>query len=697
LPDKFKYRAFLSYSHHDKKWADWIHGELERFHVPSHLRRLKDDGRAPPKHLKPVFRDSEDLSGSPNLPDVIHSALDDSEAMIVICSPAAVASRWVNIEIQTFQRLGRGHRIFALIVDGLPFAGDSSECLPNALRHPVDKNNDPVPDPPEPLAADLRTGKRAQEHAKIMLIAGLLDVPLDELVQRDLRRRMRALLIATSVSMAITISMAGLMVYAFVVKKESEQRREVAENLIGFMLGDLRDDLHAIGRIDLYGTVTEKAMEYFRTLDANDAQDEILAQRSEALRQLGESHLDQGDIKGAEDAFSEALEISKRLAINNPSRLDWNLALAESHFWVGFLHWQRGELKQASQEFAQQLSIVDALALAEPDNPERLSQSGYAWTNYGRVLELTGKYQQALQAYQKVETIFNNLLTMQPNDTDTRLEVGFAQNNIGKLELVLGRLLQAELHFKADLDIKQTMAIEFPDHNFRRKYLADSHYWYGMGLLATGKITAARKTNLAALKILDDLLGIEPSTTSWRDRRANVHLQLAIICRTLKDLNCATDSVNQSQQDISRLLEINSENVGWRRTQTAIWLESAWQNALHGNTSQALDLAEKSLTEASALTALAPEDHETRKIEIQAQLAVGEFKQVAGLHLTEFWQSLLDALQAYFKDSQDPEILDIQARLLVHLGQLQDARKLQESLQNMNYQSTYAWQYPIPD
>ena len=33
----FAYRAFISYSHADKAWADWLHKALDMYRVPSRL------------------------------------------------------------------------------------------------------------------------------------------------------------------------------------------------------------------------------------------------------------------------------------------------------------------------------------------------------------------------------------------------------------------------------------------------------------------------------------------------------------------------------------------------------------------------------------------------------------------------------------------------------------------------------------
>jgi hypothetical protein len=78
------------------------------------------------------------LSGGTRLWAV--DALRASACQIVICSPRAAMSRWTNEEILAFKRLGKAHRIFALIIDGEPGASENPEtadleCFPPALIH----------------------------------------------------------------------------------------------------------------------------------------------------------------------------------------------------------------------------------------------------------------------------------------------------------------------------------------------------------------------------------------------------------------------------------------------------------------------------------------------------------------------------------------------------------------------------------
>lgn len=177
-----------------------------------------------PARIAPVFRDREELPTATDLGHVVNAALERSDALIVICSPSAAQSRWVNEEIRMFQRLGRDQRIFCLIVAGAPEAVDAEQCFPSTLR------TAPIDGPSfEPMAADIRPGKDRPNLALVKIIAGLLGVSLDELVRRELQRRNRRLVGIAAVSitgMSIAIVLAA---FALIARNGEQQQRARAE------------------------------------------------------------------------------------------------------------------------------------------------------------------------------------------------------------------------------------------------------------------------------------------------------------------------------------------------------------------------------------------------------------------------------------------------------------------------------------
>ena len=54
----------------------------------------------------------------------IRQALENSDLLVVLCSPRAVESRFVADEIRYFKELRKANRILALMIDGEPNAAD---------------------------------------------------------------------------------------------------------------------------------------------------------------------------------------------------------------------------------------------------------------------------------------------------------------------------------------------------------------------------------------------------------------------------------------------------------------------------------------------------------------------------------------------------------------------------------------------
>ncbi|MGL4541633.1 MAG: toll/interleukin-1 receptor domain-containing protein, partial [Polymorphobacter sp.] len=220
-----RYAAFISYNQRDRPAALWLHRALETYRIPKRLH-----GHAGPfgvlgARLPPVFLDREELAASSDLAQSVLEALQRADSLIVVCSPNAVQSRWVNEEIRAFTALGRRDRIQCLIIAGianasrLPWHDPADECLPPALFE-----NGAA----EPLAADLRRGKDGKTSAKLKLIAGITGLRYDDLRQRDHARHVRRLAIAATALGIGFVLMAALAVFALLARAEAVAQRDIA-------------------------------------------------------------------------------------------------------------------------------------------------------------------------------------------------------------------------------------------------------------------------------------------------------------------------------------------------------------------------------------------------------------------------------------------------------------------------------------
>nr|WP_293381040.1 toll/interleukin-1 receptor domain-containing protein [Phenylobacterium sp.] len=230
----------MSYSHADAATVRWLHRALESYRLPRKLvGQLTPLGPAP-RRLTPIFRDRDELPASGDLGSELRAALARSIRLVVVCSPAAACSPWVNEEIITFKRLHGEGGVLALIAAGEPGASakgrEDEECFPPALRR-IGPDGRLTDEDAHPIAADLRRQGDGRRAALLKLVAGLSGVRFDDLAQREAQRRLRSLTVLAAASAAGMALTGGLAVYANERRIEAEHETAAAKAAADFLVG----------------------------------------------------------------------------------------------------------------------------------------------------------------------------------------------------------------------------------------------------------------------------------------------------------------------------------------------------------------------------------------------------------------------------------------------------------------------------
>ena len=219
----------------------------------------------------------------------------------------------------------------------------------------------------------------------LKIVAGMLGVGLDELVQREGSAAPAAadVRLAAASLAGHAGHQSGLPFTAIESRDAARDQRREAEGLIGFMLGDLRAKLEPIGRLDALDSVGARALAYYEKQDKTDLSDDALAQRSKALTLMGEIAESRGDLDGALRRYREAMagtaEALRRLP-NDPQRL---FDHAQNVYWVGSIAMQRDQTAEAEQQFREYQRLAARMIAADPDNPKWQLEGVYAASNLG--------------------------------------------------------------------------------------------------------------------------------------------------------------------------------------------------------------------------------------------------------------------------------------------------------------------------
>jgi tetratricopeptide (TPR) repeat protein len=514
----YRYWAFISYSSKDKKWGRWLHRAIETYRIPTGLveHQQTPTGYPAPKRFYPLFRDRDELAASSDLGTEIEKALRASHYLIVVCSPFAAQSKWVNREIETFQSFART-RILAVIVDSEPHAAGARELFPPSLRQC------------EPIAADARPGGDGKTNAKLKLVAGMLGVSFDSLKQRDTHRRIRYLQKLFALAVMAALSLAGLAAYAFQQRDKALSARWQAESVLQFLVYDMRDELEKVGRLELVAKIQKRVDEYHRQLGTEESQPVTLRNRAVALDNAGTLAADRGDLTGAVASYWKALGIVENLARQEPGNADRQSDLSISYDRLGSAQRLQGESAGALISYRKALGIAENLARHEPGNTQLQHGLGSIYENLGDVQSDQGDVAGALISYRKALGIAENLARQEPANADRQIGLSDSHERLGLALREQGDLIGALTSCGQAVEICERLAKEATDNTYWQNKLSGSYWVFGDMQRARGDLAGALNSYQRALGIAKKLTQQDPGNANWeRD--------LSIIYERLGDL-----------------------------------------------------------------------------------------------------------------------------------------------------------------
>jgi hypothetical protein len=505
-----RYWAFVSYSHKDAAFGRRLHRRLESYVVPPRLvGRATAEGPVP-RRIAPIFRDREEFAAATNLSAEVRAALQASRSLVVVCSPAAAASQWVTREVELFRSLHPDRPVLAAIRDGEP-----AFSFPQALRR-----NAQGEEIVEPLAADFRKGRDGAELGVLKLVAGILGLGLDELVQRDAQRRTRRVTAVTAGALVGMLAMGLLTIFAFYERHEARQQRSGAEGLTQFMLTDLRDKLSEVGRLDVLSAVNARALKYYDDQGMTSLPTQSLERRAQILDYIGSDQIDRNHFDKAQTVIHEAYDTTSQLLSAAPNDPDRIYQQAQSDYWTGYFYFQSNRYPTAKYFFEAYKRLADRLTQIEPRNARFLREVAYAEGDICSAdlrppIDAKGALSECLDALHKMQLVAHDAQGLYgvAADIENRhswLVSAYLENRDRKDAWAEGQV--------QDRQLQSMMKVDPENLKLRSKWIALQRLLAWMES-KDGNIQGALARLGTAASVSDQLVAFDPSNQTWAQQR----------------------------------------------------------------------------------------------------------------------------------------------------------------------------------
>lgn len=507
-----RYRAFISYSHADAKFAGWLHRRLEGWRLPDRSR------------LAPIFIDRAELAAGADLSAQVRTALGESAALVVVASPRSRASRWVRQEIALFRELHPTAPVLAALIEGEPDSAFPEElCEQRGQRV-------------EPLAADFRDGQDGRRLALIKIVAGLTGLPLDRLVQRDAQARQRRVMAITAGVFILSLVLAALLVFALRARAEAERQRAEAEGLVEFMLTDLRDKLKGVGRLDVMDAVNERAMSHYAGVDLARLPSDEALRRARLLQSMGADDLDRAGVdpdkaairRRAEQELGEAWRLTGALLNESPGEPERIFAHAQSEFYLGLIAFTppaggQRDIAKSRQHWEGYLRLAQQLVRGDPANQQWIREVGFAQGSLCSLgLQANANPDGTLKACNAASASMDSIYRTSPDALLPGIELANRLGWEADAALAAGQADQAVALRRRQVSIASQLARAFSRDARALKAEMLAQLGAARLLQKLGKPQEAVIAADRALQLINTLSDRDPANADWQARKRQV-------------------------------------------------------------------------------------------------------------------------------------------------------------------------------
>jgi tetratricopeptide (TPR) repeat protein len=368
------YDAFISYSHaRDKAVASALQSVIQKVGKPWYRRRASR-----------VFRDDTSLSATPHLWPSIEKALGQSRFLILLASPEAAASHWVQQEVAFWLEKKSPETLLIALTSGKlawdraegDFCWSETTPLPAVLRGRFKD---------EPRWIDLTTCRTAtvRDPGLIALAvdfaSAIRGVPKEDLLSEEVRQQRKALTLAWSAAGSLLV-LAGLAIWfgveatrqtriAEAQRDRAERSLSAATNTANGLVFDFAQRFADTTGVpaSLVKDILERSLKLQDQLfAAGETNDDLLASRSIALNETAYTLLVVGETPAAVAAAEKSLAIMRDLVRSDPRNGRWQTELVVNLNRIADVKLEAGDQAAATAALDEAITIARARVAAFP-------------------------------------------------------------------------------------------------------------------------------------------------------------------------------------------------------------------------------------------------------------------------------------------------------------------------------------------
>ncbi len=333
-------------------------------------------------------------------------------------------------------------------------------------------------------------------------------------------RRHRLAVAASALGVLALVGLTGFSLLearrAERAEMQADQRRQQADDLLAYMLGDFADKLRPIGRLELLDSIGGRALNHLAAEHPALAGERL--NRARALTVIGEVRVTRREL----DTALQPLNAARSLLAGDPPEpglvAAWRKAQGAAAFWTGQVHSLQRDFGAAQQAWEGYRDVSQAWLREAPGDLEAMTELSYAHTNLGVLALDEARIADAVRAFDESSALQRRALPGMPADKRDQAmsDLAASLSWLGQARLWRGELEPALVTFRDALDTLAPLRRAKPDDAPSANREAILSRWLGETLFALGRPAEAGEALHTAQARFGELVARDPSNRLWQ-------------------------------------------------------------------------------------------------------------------------------------------------------------------------------------
>ncbi|MEA9589697.1 winged helix-turn-helix domain-containing protein [Xanthomonas sp. WHRI 10064A] len=492
-----------------------------------------------------------------------------------------------------------------------------------------------------------------------------VDVAFLRACERSQQRRRG--LYATAATLLVVLASASLLLgwQARQAQQVAEERRDQAQQLVSYMLGDLAEQLRTVGNLKLLDSVGSRSLRYLEDLPNASMQPGDLINHARALRTTGEVLMNQGKLDEAQAAFTRAAATAEQARLRAPDMLDAHAETGQAAYWLGNMAYRKKQFALAHTHWSQYLAASEWLVRSVPADPHWQLELSYALNNLGMLANAQGDVATAIGFFARDIALKRVLSARAPDNASLRYELIDSLSGLSLAQENQGLLAPAEQGYREQIAMLRVLVDNDPQAQAWQRRLAVSLVRVSNLALVQGHLTQAQRDAQDSVRILQPLVALQPDNQTWRSDLGHAYTQAGWIAALDGQSAQATQQLGQARHTMASLLLQSQPLPDWELLDAIIALRLHHIQAAHAGS------LDQIVARVDALHRAKPDDLSAISTLALALVWQGEQRAAAGDDngARAAWQRAVTLFGKDIGNSRDKNLLDPWIRAQVHLGQ----------------------------